>query len=171
MCQFFNKACICIPIWTCYKFSIYLNIDSGFQEEGKEYMFSFFNTTPPDNTQKNESSLVDDFRKNSYEFKEISRLALASHNEDMKVVVNKINNATSFSQLLEITERFDFENTSDPSIKGRSRNEINTLLYTLGFVNNEANFAYHLLHFRENTIKYMAEQGYSYKPPANSRPK
>lgn len=133
-------------------------------------MFSFFKTIPPDNTQKNESSLVDDFRKNSYEFKEISRISSAGSN-DMKELVNNLANANSFSQLLEITEKLDFENTSDPSVKGYTRNEMNAFLFTLGFVNNVANFAYHLLHFRENTIKYMAEQGYSYKPPANSRPK
>ena len=118
------------------------------------------------NTPGTEGNDVRVFLKNSEELKKMRLIAstertkLAEQNNFCKTI-SDLESAVTFAKILEVTDRFDFQNTNDPSVKNLGRHGMNAMLFLGGFVSNEANMAYYLLHLRENAIQVMANKGYS----------
>ncbi len=124
-----------------------------------------------------EPHAVKQFLEASPALKKINQILLGfdrhhAEYEGLLAMTNEIRSATTFSKILNVLERFDFENSNDPSIKKLGRFGVNTILFFGGFVNNTANFGYYALHLREETVAKMAELGYvnQLETTANRKP-
>ncbi|OGT57566.1 MAG: hypothetical protein A3F14_05545 [Gammaproteobacteria bacterium RIFCSPHIGHO2_12_FULL_43_28] len=146
-------------------------------------MFRWFAETAYKNMPSSEGQALKDFLSNSHELAKMKELALSikpsattsvhysaadnstttkvtMHNE-CKDMVTEIDNALTFSDILKITERFDFENSTDPSIQKVGASGMNFMLRMSSYVNNEACFAYYASTFRSNAVQEMAKLGYN----------
>lgn len=106
---------------------------------------------------------VKEFLKNSNEFAKMKELARESSvtnthiSEQLQHMLDEINNARTFSDILKITERYDFENRKDPSIQMLGSTGANSLLYIVSFFSNNTCFEYYAATLRTNAIKAMVE--------------
>jgi hypothetical protein len=104
---------------------------------------------------------VKDFIANSDEMKNMRKIQLLNPSKtDLLKIVTDIDSAVTFKKILELTDRLDFNNTNDPSVKTLGRNGMNAIFFFGGFFNADANFGYYMLHFREKAIEVMAQKGY-----------
>jgi hypothetical protein len=110
-----------------------------------------------------EASAVKQCRDNSKDLKEMRKIALTMGKESAIQLVKDVDNAYSFSKLLELTEKYDFQhagNKNDSIMCKMKRTSMNTLLFLGKKGSDQVNMEYHTMHFREEVIACMAEKGY-----------
>ncbi|OGT57567.1 MAG: hypothetical protein A3F14_05550 [Gammaproteobacteria bacterium RIFCSPHIGHO2_12_FULL_43_28] len=111
-----------------------------------------------------------EFLKNSNEFAKMKELARESSvtnthlSEQFQHMVDEINNARTFSDILKVTERYDFENSKDPSIQMLGATGANSVLYIGSFFSNNTCFEYYAATLRSNAIKAMAKYNDTVNP-------
>lgn len=121
------------------------------------------------NTPYTEGNAVKKFVEDSNELTKIKNLVRelqrnsVNANEDtatlesLNKMLNEIDNALTFGDLLKATERFDFKNTEDPSVKKLGSTGMKTLLFFTGYVSPKANIAYYAARFHEK-VEQMDQQ-------------
>lgn len=120
-----------------------------------------------------EANAIKNFLENSDDYKKLC-VIISKYNESNREyhsahkLLNDINEANDFNQLLKALECFDYVNSNDPSVKDIGRTGLNMLFYVVGFVENSANIAYYGLHLREKVVIKMDELGYVREVPRSS---
>lgn len=124
-------------------------------------MFRKFAEIAYTNLPGSEGTDVKNFLANSTELKEMRKIHLLNTSDtELSKITQEIDNAVTFKQILNTTERLDFNNTNDPTVKHLGRNGMNLLFFVGGYFNPQANFTYYMLHLREKVIDVMAQKGY-----------
>lgn len=74
-------------------------------------------------------------------------------------IVEAIQNATTFAEILTVLKYLDFYNTS--FYKPFSKSVVNKILFFGGYISEELNVAYYMLHLRDHAERYMKNLGYA----------
>lgn len=117
-------------------------------------MFSKNTETIKENEKKVE---LKNFLDNSYELKKIKELAKKSMSHAV-AFISDIERCNELTDILYITNDFDFKTTDNIVRYNLGRNVTNVIFFASGFVSDNANLGYYVLHLRENLIERLKKQ-------------